>query len=502
MPRRRDDELIELIDPAAGDDLYALPLVTSAPAGGAPPNRRRPIVAALVASAAVAGAGLWLQSTESSSAPSPTSAATTTPATAAPAATAPASALPRPPGQPPRYVGDAPAGMYLAGSRPFEVPGGDWSYAVWATPGATSTSGAWIVVQAWPGTLDDVALTDGWRHPAGDSEVITAFDSRAALWTAWGDGDPDDGVVLQTIAHGWNEAELLSLTGSLDINGGEITLGIIDVVFDLQLLQTGAVLRNDLLGGDGIIDTLVNPDDGSFLSVFVADTDAAQEQRFDVLARFLLRPTAKTVTGTGDVAVTYDTGDWFGRALTRFTDGEWTITIAGTVPSASVSRFVSSMAELTTASDGYGRVSSRYPPDALSSAYLPAGRDGTAEWRVVRSGEQLTWELRFGGGGSVYQQRMAVRGESGEMVTLHSLSGNGFTAVWASAPDDGRSLALQVMEPGGVTTEVPLRPIDSLFAGPVVAVHVFSEAHDFTATVMTDDGDIVADWPTRASAEE
>jgi hypothetical protein len=102
----------------------------------------------------------------------------------------------------------------------------------------------------------------------------------------------------------------------------------------------------------------------------------------------------------------------------------------------------------------------------------------------------------------VYQQRVAARGETGEMVTLHSLSGSGFTAVWASAPDDGRALQMRVVEANGITTEVPLRPIDSPFAVPVVAVHVFTEAHAFSAEVVTDDGTVVALWPTRGSAEE
>ena len=144
---------------------------------------------------------------------------------------------------------------------------------------------------------------------------------------------------------------------------------------------------------------------------------------------------------------------------------------------------------------------SRYPPDPQASAWLTAGREGIADWRVVRSGDQLTWELRFGGVGSVYQQRLAVRGESAEMVTLHSLSVNGFTAVWASAPDDGRALMLGVEEAGGGVTVEPLRSVDS-FSGKVLAAHVFSEAQAFTAVVVDDSGQRVAEWPTRGSPEE
>jgi hypothetical protein len=348
VPRRRNDELIELIDPATDDDVHASPLLTPTPPGTSSQSRRRTVMTALVAVAvaAVVGAGAWLQSTESSSPPSPTAATTTNPPST------PAPAPLRVPGQPPRYVGDAPAGMYLAGSQATQTPGDGWSYAVWATDGADAVSGRWVAVQVWPGTLADVSLTDGWRHPAADSEVLTAFDVEAQLWTAWSDDDPTDRAVVQTIAHGWNEPDLLSLLETLDVSSGEITLDATDATADLQLRQTGSILHDDLLGGDGIVDTLVNPDEGSYMSVIVTATDARQEQRFAVLARLLLRPTTKIMTGTGDVAVTYETGNWFGRTLARFADGEWTITVAGTVPNASLDRFVHSIAELTTASAG------------------------------------------------------------------------------------------------------------------------------------------------------
>lgn len=491
MPRRRDDELIELIDSATDDDTHGRPGLTATPIRSSP-SHWRPIVAALVAAGAVIGAGVWLESIESSSPPSPNSTTTSNPPTT------PAQV----PGQPPRYVGDAPAGMFLAGSQATETPGDGWSYSVWATDGATATSGRWVAAQVWPGTLADVSLTDGWRHPAGISEVLTAFDAEAQLWTAWADEDSSDLAVVQTIAHGWNERDLLSLIESLGVAGGELTLGTTEATADLRLRQTGTSLHHDLLGGDGIVDTLVNPDEGSVMSVTVTATDAQHDQRFAVLAELLLRPTAKILTGTGDVAVTYDTGNWLGRTLARFADGEWTVTVAGTIPDASLDQFVLSIAESTTASAGYNRVSSRYPPDPLATAWLPTAPGATAAWRVVRVGDQLNWGLRPEGDGSVYQQRMAARGETSDTATLHSLSGSGFTAVWATAPDDGRSLRMRVVEGDGTVTEVPLGPIDSLFAVPVVAVHVFTEAHAFSAELVTDDGAVVAVWPTRGSAEK
>ncbi len=101
--------------------------------------------------------------------------------------------------------------MQLAESQQFGQDAGYVNYELWATPGASATTGSWFSVTTYQGAPPVVAA-DSHRMEAGGISIAM---SRTAGGHALTQFTTERGVGVTIVSFGWSDDNLLRLAASL-----------------------------------------------------------------------------------------------------------------------------------------------------------------------------------------------------------------------------------------------------------------------------------------------
>ncbi len=494
-------EIIEIID----DDIDVFgdraSHTTIADSGG--PRWVGPVAA--VALVALIGYGV-ATSASTSGAPkvAPVTSSTVAPTTTEPAPTTivPEPLVPYYAADPPReYTVDYAEIQDGIGSTSSFFPGG---YELWATPGATATSGSWFSIESYPGGNSFIYATDAYRvqtdnqsialsHTAFGQTIAQFSPSRSSSGTLTAFGLTDEEVVR--LAESVSDDRPFELTDPTLLTGYQL-LSSVQPWFAVQGIPVEQIFYADstnALNGIGISVALRPP----------ASEGGSTLDRQIALRFFLDHATPFGVDGHVAVAgsiigQTFGQGDY---SIATWIAGDHIVTVTGTMPVPeliSIARSVHQVsadewqgmkfqASRNTGNDTFGAF------DSTVSTPVSFGTDAEAKPWTIRASvatfgdqQQVNWEWSGNGFG------MQLDGTA----KINTVVENERTYVLADLPRAIATAArLQV-------TRVGLDPVVVQFADTdpsldrTFAAYAFSEAAPYTAAIIGPDGAVLATWPS------
>ncbi len=426
--------------------------------------------------------------------PPTTTTATTTTASSTKAVPTPTTL---PPSAVPYYAAEPPPEYELQFAvNPVEF-GSDSSgaYELWATPGASATSGSWFSVETFPG--DGVLNTpDSYRSVLGGVPVTTTRSVAGQTITQFVNGR----VLVMITSFGEAAEQLARLVVSVTTSAGNV-IGFNDGWFtsDHQLVsrvKPAAVVRGQMdeqvFYARGALPTdyfglfVGRPLPGSF--------DGPLPDRQTALRFTLTQTIPFEVDGHSAVAGTM-TGEG-GLALATWTDGDNIVSVQAAVPVATLITLARTVRRIgpNEWKNLLQQQSPGFSEDALGSTHpVSFGTDanGTA-WTISA--------LRFTGGTVNLVQWDWADGSWQTFTTdsaqLNSLVTSSQTFVFASVPRTlASSATLNIVRDGLDPVAVPFVDVDPN-SNWLLAAYAFSEAAPFTAQIIGPDGAELASWPT------
>ena len=496
-------EIIEIIDDGI-DPFGDRPANTTIHDTGGPRWVGPVAAAALVA---LIGYGIATSASTSSipkvaPAPSTTISLPTTRATTQPTPTTlPPPLVPYYSADPPREYRVQYANIETDGRQRF-FPG---DYQVWATPGATATTGSWFAIESMRTGPQPVYAIDSFRVPAGDQSMVIshmpAGQSRIQFLI-------DDLVSVTITALGWGDDDLVRLAQSVAMTDGvtegrHVSPSDPMLIGDFQLLST--VPPYIAMLGDAVEQVYYSvgsdPTLGFSIGVAPVDPDSGNGSLSDrqiALRFFLDRATPFEVDGYSAVA-----GAIVGQpeqAVATWIADDHIVSVAGamTVPQLiTIARTVhpvsseewDGMKFQAARNNGFSSDYTETEPQPVSF-----GTDALGEWTVTvnmstYSGDQhgVNWQWPPGGGfGSL----------TDDTAKITSVVDGDRTYVVAQLPRIvAPSAQLQVTRTGLEPASTPFIDTDPSL-DRTFAAFAFSEATNYTAQIVGPDGAVLATWPS------
>jgi len=408
--------------------------------------------------------------------------------------------------EPPRPYKVQQVGIQLADSGAYYGADG---YQLWATDGASASSGRWLSLQAFQGASDfhvpdafrvetdkrPVALA---RTPAGQTIANFAID-RSASVTLTSFGITDD--------------EVAQLAGSIDVVNGRVQLGdtpvldgyrMISSVTPWLAIQGVAIERvyyapvSDLTSGVRI---------AVGLPAVVNDGDITLDRQ--AALRFFLDSTTSFAVDKHPAVAGAVVGQ-DGYSVASWTNGNHIVTLSGMVSVAQIIDIARTVHEVTSAEwegmkfqasrntsevDRLYRLEAQAQPTPVSSGIDDRGDDWSIQAAVASFGNQhqITWMWNEHGDTSW----TSIRDNT---VGIHPVVGADRTYVLADLP---RSIAaaaeLRVTRPGLDPVVVPFTDIDPSL-DRTFAAYVFSQPGPYGAEIVGADGAVLATWPSASTS--
>ena len=481
---------------------------------------RRPrwvVPAGLTAIAAVIAMSIGSGSSDTDST---RSAATTQPAATTPVTLAPLPTTTDPAtgtGDPARYVVDLPEGVTVMGANEFDIRENGAPTQLWATPGATATTGKWFeisVTGAFGSRLE--ATAEAYRTAVGDTPALVEPGLTAERATRL--GFVRDSSWVSMTAFGVSVEFLTAVAGSLSVtDSGEPQIDSSLVLFDeFRLIDdrpSGSWLFGEgraagLYASFGIGDDY-RPDGTNFVNVTVGRPKPA-DGSYATRVPFIVDPIRAFQAVDGSLGVAgpiVNTGIPFDRpvSLAHWIDADgWLVAI---VMDGSVDEVIDVAATARVDADEWDRLATadRGVPDFVDATpgttyVTDAADDATDEARLVeRRTAALTYSWRTLAIGSSPSEGFEVesRSFSPDVPTISTTATNDNQFVFATVPrsQEGAVLTVQFSEDPTLTFSMPLTDRDPTFA-VLSAVFSTTAVGAFTATITAADGTVLAAWPT------
>jgi hypothetical protein len=400
------------------------------------------------------------------------------------------------------YVADPPSGfeMYLAegrdegGAAARDLSDGGPAQ-LWATVGASATTGSWFVVSR------------GSHHATGENSYRTIVDGIEVVF----EHDPPtgqarlaftkDGHALEITALGWIDRQLLRLVRSVSVDDSEIRFSdrffatdhrhILDsdpmaAMFGLPVARVGYTT--------GLPATLAQ----SFTITVGGDNIGDRSK----VLKFALSSTTSFAVGDLAAIVGQSVADPT-VSLAQWQDGERLITLQGNVGPKQLEAIAATVHKSSKgavrkqldANAAPNAAALQAPPKTIASGMLGDGRPWTIQVSTRNpsnaSGGYLWWIGQPGDSAQPTESRISL--PTGR-PTIETIVERGRTYVLAKVPLSMTGAQLHVSPNGLPSTVSPLLPIDPSLADNFTAT-VFFDPVPFTARIVDSGGATIASWP-------
>jgi hypothetical protein len=490
-------EIIEILDDDS--DIFGdrAPNITIRDAGG--PRWVGPVAAAALV--ALIGYGVATSASKSgvpkvASAPSTTSPPPTTQPAPAPTTTIPPQIVPYYAADPPREFSVEWADIHPVDRNYY----GNGSYQLWATTGATAASGSWFSIETSSGSLQGIYAVDAYRV-ANDQQSIAVSHTSSGQSVAQFTGDRSTSVTLTSF--GLSDEDLVRLVTSVNVGFDGVELTDPSLITDYRMLTAVrpffAVQGNpaeeiyysagdDPTGGFGIIVSPRSPPSEGGATI---DRQTALRFFLDHATPFDVDghvAVAGSVIGQSDVAI----ATWIAKdhivTVSATMPVQQLIAIARTVHEVSGDEWSGMLFQVAARS---GRPFEDY--EQTDPLPISTGTDANAEaWTIEVSmatmgdQRQVAWQWDENGFGAALD----------DTANIHTVVDNRRTYVLAELP---RSIAptaqLQIVRAGLDPVVVSFADTDLSF-DRTFAAYAFSEATQYTAQIIGEDGAVLANWPS------
>jgi hypothetical protein len=405
--------------------------------------------------------------------------------------------------RPEYFVADAPPGfeMYLAEARGRDgAPAADFPDArpaqLWASDGATATTGSWFVVSQ--GTHHATGR-NSYRTIVNGVEVVFEHDTASHQTRL---AFTEHGQPLEITAFGWIDRQLVELVSSINVVDSTVH-------FDNPFFASD---HHHILDGDpatalfGVpvarvgYSTVASARSAQDFTVTVAASNVARRATVTSFALTNVRPSA---LGDRSAIIGQSSADPT-RSVVQWTDGARLITVDGNL---GADRLTQIAATVRKGSDDsvqqqlHVRSAQAIPPlqtlpGTIKSGVLDDGRAWEIQVLAANADDTgsgyLWWIAQPSDAIGPRQIRPSMAGAAPAIETMVD---HGRTYVVAKAPRSMVGAVLRINPNGLPSTTTPLFVVDPKFADEFTASE-FGEPVPFTAQIMDRDGTTVAFWPS------
>ena len=488
------------------------------------PATHRPrwdVPAGLAAVAAVIAMSIG---TGSSDTGSTRSAATTRPAVTAPITLAPLPTTTDPAaassvGDPARYVVDLPAGVAVIGANEFDIREAGAPTQLWATPGATATTGRWVEISAagaFGSRLE--ATADAYRITLGDSVALVEPGLTAAESTEL--SFIRDSALVTLTGHNISVDFLVAVAGSLSVDDAgdpqiDSSLGEFDEFRLIDDRPAGSWLFGEgraagLYAAYGSGDDF-RPDGPNFVNVTVGRPKPA-DGSYSTRVPFIVDPIRVFQAVDGSLGIAgpiVNTGIRFNRPVSsaHWVDADgW---LVASVMDGSVDDVIEVASTARVDADEWNRLAfaPRDDPEFIEgnpgAAYVAATTDqatgqATGQAALVEWGSTpLTYSWRTTSTTSDQNRTFEVESHrfSPDQPTISTAATDGNQMVFATVPRILEGATLTVVVGQDPPVSVLLTDRDPTFA-VLSAVLTTTTFGAVTAVLTAADGTVIATWPS------
>ncbi len=397
------------------------------------------------------------------------------------------------------YLADpAPPGFTLDFAEKLE-PGGSFgdggTAELWATAGATSTTGSWFEVSR---QTRHVTGRNAYRTVVGSTEVVVEHDPASGQSRL---SFTKNGIELEVTAFGWADRQLLRLADSASVVNS--TIRYRDTFFTTD--------HTRLLDSDPATTLYGVP---VAMVGYTATTSAGLAESFtitvagyspadnDMATRFALRDTT-TFNVNGLPAIVGHSAAEPGISIVQLRDGDHLVTLRGNIAAERLA-VIAATVHRSPNTDVTTLLGPSSVPGALVDAEVPRNlasgmlADGWA-WTVQVSAHNrddpvggYTWWIGQPGDSTVPSETLPSQADASP--SIETLVEHGRTYVLAKVPRSMTGAELHV-NPNGLPSAVSsFVELDPGFSDQFAA-YVFPEPAPFTAQIVDNSGATVAAWP-------
>jgi hypothetical protein len=435
-------------------------------------------------------------------APAPSTTVATTVATTVPA---PSTTVPEP--AVPYYAADPPREFVVQDASiqervEFSLRGG--GYQLWATPGATATSGSWFSIDSFRVGPQSMYLQDGYRVQVGEQTI--AFSHKASGHTIT-QASVGASMSVTITSFGWSDDDLVRLVQS--ISAPDERLGN-DVEIDDQTLIAGYEMLSTIQPWFAVQGVQLEQvyyasgvDPWKFVSIGVAERPPSSQGGSTLDRQIALRfflDHGTPFEADGHVATAGEIIGQPGQSIATWIASDHIVTLSAQLPVQqliSIARTVHEVSQDVWDGMQFQAATNRnlfndYEQGPVSP--ISFGTDSDArDWKinvgvdtVAGQWKFVNWQWTNGGYGGV----------ADETAKVHSVVDNRRTYVVAELPRAIAPIAdLRVTAAGLDPILVPFRDVDPNF-DRTFAAYAFSEPGQYSAEIVGPDGAVLATWPT------
>jgi hypothetical protein len=373
-----------------------------------------------------------------------------------------------------------------------------YGYGLWATTGASATSGSWFSVTTYRGgsTLN---APNAYRVQSGD---LTIGISHTAGGQSTAQLVSDVGVGVTITSFGWTDDDLVRLAGSVRTDGR--TVDFTDTWFTSDHTLISSI--QPWLAVQSIPAEQINygsSDDPAANVVITAgkrlrpDEVGTTADRQTALRFLLDRNTPFEVDGDSAVAGKIVGQD--GRSMVTWITGDNVVTVTASMPLSeliAIARTVHEVGADEWEGMKFQAVKNNTPVRRLfqpEAPFVSSGTDAESQlWAIqaamttVDRQKQINWKWDGNGFGSI----------ADDNANINTVVDDRRTYVLADLPRPlGQTAQLQITRAGLDPVLVPFNDADS-GADRTFAAYAFSEPTPYTAQIIGADGAVLATWPS------
>ena len=406
----------------------------------------------------------------------------------------------------PYYAADPPREFtvqnanFVAGKRnPFRTTG---NYQLWATRGATGTSGSWFSIYSTQVGGDSLLAADAYRVQPGDQPMAI---SRTSTGQSVVQFFVNRFVSITLTAFGWTDSDLVRLAQSVIADDGDVSLADPSLIDGYSLISSVqpelAVMGTP---AEQIYYALsTNPDGGVGVNVAPRPPTNAGGATLDrqIALRFLLDH-ATSFTVDGHLAVAGVTTDQVHVSLASWIAGDHIVTVYGVMPVPELISIARTVHQVSFEDwNGMQFQAARYSSDNNFGNYqetvpLPVsfGTDASGQpWAIQVSiatfpkHREANWH---------WESNNALGSGIDGTPKISTMVDNQRTYVVADLPRAIAATAnLQITLDGLDPVTVPFSNADPNL-DHAFAAYAFSEPTSYSAQIVGEDGAVLATWPS------
>jgi hypothetical protein len=375
------------------------------------------------------------------------------------------------------------------------------NYQLWATPGATGTTGSWFSIYSNLDGSNQIYAVDAYRVQPGDQPMAISHTSTGHSVLQF---SVNRSVSITLTAFGWSDVDLVQLAQSVVADDGDVSLADPSLTDGYQLITVVhpwlAIQGNE--AEHLFYASNTNPNRGISISVALRPPTNAGGATLDrqIALKFMLdHQTPFDVDGHLAVAgAVNDLGDF---ALASWIAGDHIVTVAAAMSVPELIAVARTVHEVSSAAwTGMQFQAARYSSDNNFGKYqktppvpVSFGTDAAGQaWSIkvwmatYPKHREVNWEWEGAGFGGPVE----------DTAKIHTLVDNNRTYVLADLPRAVAATAqLTITRDGLDPVTVPFSDTDASF-DRTFSAYAFSEATAYTAQIIGEDGAVLATWPS------